>query len=135
MIWEATINYTTINEVGDEKKVKEQYVCDGRESFSDVEQMLWSMFGSYDNFSVATIKQSKIKEIANGRTSDDESIWQAEMKDVFHDDEGNEKETKYKIVFFSKTYESANTFIIEYAKQGYNLSLISLKQTKIEDVI
>ena len=57
------------------------------------------------------------------------------MMDVFHDDEGNEKPLKYKILFFSKTYESANAFITEYSKQGYDMSLVSLKLTKFVDVI
>ena len=100
-----------------------------------VESELHKEFKGYKDFDVVAIKRSNIKEIANQRTNNDDVIWQAELQDIFHDDEGNEKLLKYKILFFSKTYESANTFITEYAKQGYQMSLVSLKLTKFIDVI
>ena len=103
--------------------------------FTQVESKLYEKFEGYKDFDVVAIKRSNIKEIANQRTNNDDVIWQAELQDIFHDDEGNEKLLKYKILFFSKTYESANTFITEYAKQGYDMSLVSLKLTKFMDVI
>lgn len=33
------------------------------------------------------------------------------------------------------TYESANAFITDYAKQGYDMKLVSLKLTKFAEVI
>lgn len=134
-MWEATINYVKIDETGTDRNVKEQYVCENNESFSDVEEMLWQMFGTFTGFEVSAIKRSKIKEVANSSNSDEDLIWMAEMQDVFHDDEGNEKYTKYRIVFYAKTYEGANAFIQEYSKQGYDMSLVSLKLTKFDGVL
>lgn len=131
MIYEATISYK--NEKGNTEK--ESYVLNDKESWSDVEATFYLLFDGYKELDVESIKRSKIKEIANSRESESDLLWMAEMMDVFHDDEGNEKTLKYKILFFSKTYESANAFITEYSKQGYDMSLVSLKLTKFADVL
>lgn len=135
MIYEATITFTKPDDKGDEKTFKESYILENQNLFTQVESKLYEEFEGYKDFDVVAIKRSNIKEIANQRTSNDDVVWQAEVQDICHDDEGNEKFLKYKILFFSKTYESANTFITEYAKQGYDMSLVSLKLTKFIDVI
>lgn len=131
MIYEATISYK--NEKGNTEK--ESYVLNDKESWSDVEATFFLSFNGYKELDVESIKRSKIKEIANSRESEGDLLWMAELTDVFHDDEDNEKTLKYKILFFSKSYESANAFITEYSKQGYDMSLVSLKLTKFVDVI
>jgi hypothetical protein len=135
MIYEATITFTKPDDKGDEKTFKDSYILENQDLFTQVESKLYEEFEGYKDFDVVAIKRSNIKEIANQRTSNDDVVWQAEVQDIFHDDEGNEKLLKYKILFFSKTYESANTFITEYAKQGYDMSLVSLKLTKFIDVL
>jgi len=135
MIYEATVTYRGKNEKNREKGIKESVLCENYETFSEVENELRDKYSHCEDIDVVAIKRSNILEIANQRTSDDDVIWQAEVQDIFRDDEGNEKLLKYKILFFSKTYESANTFITEYAKQGYDMSLVSLKLTKFIDVI
>lgn len=135
MLYEGTISHEVIGDNGLTKTVKEKYILEEGDFFANAEHKLFEEFQGYNNLDVIAIKRSNIKEIANQRTSDDDVIWQAEVQDIFHDDEGNEKLLKYKILFFSKTYESANTFITEYAKQGYDMSLVSLKLTKFIDVL
>lgn len=131
MIYEATISYK--NEKWNTEK--ESYVLNDKESWSDVEATFFLSFNGYKELDVESIKRSKIKEIANSRESEGDLLWMAELTDVFHDDEDNEKTLKYKILFFSKSYESANVFITEYSKQGYDMSLVSLKLAKFADVI
>lgn len=131
MIYEATVSYKT----EDDKVVKDYYVIENSVSFSDAEETIHTEFEGYKELDVESIRRSKIKEIANSRESEGDFLWMAEMMDVFHDDEGNEKTLKYKILFFSKTYDSANSFISEYSKQGYDMSLVSLKLTKFSDVL
>lgn len=137
MIYEGTIQYTGVDNKGNQKNFKEQYVVNNRVSFADAEVELYVEMQErgLSDCDVIALKRSKIKEIANQRTNVDDLLWMAEMQDVFHDDEENEKYIKYKVLFYSKTYESANLFITEYAKQGYDLSLVSLKLTKFVDVI
>ena len=136
MIYEVTINYTKFDEEKQtEKSVKENFIVNEAESFSDAEQQANTYCKAFKEVDVTAIKQSKIKEIANERSDTDDYIWLAEMQDVFIDDAGNKKPIKYRVAFFSTTYESANAFITDYAKQGYEMSLVSLKLTKFAEVI
>lgn len=134
-MFETTIKYVAQDDKGNDRSKKENFICENYESFSEVESTLYEDFGTFADFSVEAIKRSKIKEVANERSSKDDMIWMAELQDTFLEDNGNETQLKYKIVFYSKTYETANAFITEYARQGYNMSLISLKLTNFSDVI
>lgn len=135
MIYEATIQYETTSDKGNSRIVKESFILNNEELFAVVENTMYENFSSHKDLDVISIKRSKVKEIANSRQSEDDLIWCAEVKDVFMTDEGEKKDTKYKIAFFSKTFDSANAFISNYIRQGYNLSLVSLKETKFKDVI
>lgn len=136
MIYEAQITYQTTNEKGLEVTKKENYVVPDAERFEQVEKWLFNRFQlTHDCLDVVAVKRSKIMEVANDRTSDDDLIWCAELQDVFHDDDGSEKTTKYKILLFAKTFDSAKAFISEYAKCGYSMELVSLKMTKFVGVL
>ena len=135
MIYEATIQFVTIDNKGNDKTMKESYVIENAELFSEVENKMLEDYAGLTALDVIAIKRSSVKEIANTRQYNDDVIWEATMQSVFHDDEGNEKYTKYKVLFYSKNSASANAFIEEYMKQGYDLELIGLKLTKFIDVI
>ncbi len=134
MIYEASVQYTGRDNDGNDVTVREKYVLEDEPSFSSVEERLYKIFLDKD-FDVTAIKRSKIKEIANRRVGQEDLMWIAEVQDVFHDDAGNEKYMKYKILFYSRTFDTAKTFITEYIKQGYDMILISLKLTNFIDVL
>lgn len=135
MIYEATISYVGINDKGSEVTIKDSYILQDKESFSDVEETLYSEFGQmYSDFDVQAIKRSRIKEVANSRVNDDK-IYLATISDTFVDDNSNEKEIKYIVALFAKDFDNAKAFISEYLKQGYGMQLKSLKETKFIDVI
>jgi hypothetical protein len=131
MLYEVQISYTTL----DDKAVKEQYLIEAQEFFANAEHEMYKRFNANDNLDVTKIKRSNIKEVANQRNQPTDKVWIAQMQDVFVDDDGEEKPIKYKVAFFSDTYDNANAFIIEYAKQGYQMSLISLTLSKFNDII
>ena len=133
MIYESTITYTD----GEGKSKRESYVLNAMSTFTEVEAKLNEEFGTYyREFDVTAIKRSKIAEIANTRTSDDEGLWVAELMYTFYDDTTDtEKPVKYKILFYSETFDSAKTFISNFSQQGYDMSLVSLKLTNFKDVI
>lgn len=135
MFWETTITYTTTNDEGKEKSVKMQFVCENQETFGEVETLMHKEFGSEDNFDVAAIKKSKIMEIINNREDTEDLIWLAQLQDVFHTDEGEEKYTQYKVIVFAKTFDAAKARMTEYMKQGFDMTLVSLKLTKFEEVL
>ena len=137
MIYEVQITYVTVDNKGNDKNVKNNLVVQNAVSFADAEEAGYE-YGQGLNLNevdVVGVKRSKIKEILNTCQHDDDLIWQAELMDVFHDDEGNEKEIKYKTILFAQSFDSAKAFISEYMRQGYDMSLVSLKLTKFTTVI
>lgn len=136
MIYETQIAYVTIDNRGNDKNVKENIVVLNATSFTEAEETGYKYGDGLTDIDVVSIKRSKIKEVLNERSNDSDLIWQAELMDVFHDDEGNEKEIKYKTILFAQSFDSAKAFISEYMRQGYdNMSLVSLKLTKFTTVI
>lgn len=136
MIYEATTTHIIIDDKGNDKIKKERFIIDNMETFSDVEAMLFGEYGTLREFDVPAIKRSNIKEIANKRQSDEDKIYIAEIEDVFTTDTGEEKPIKYKIAFFSSSnFDDALYFITEFLKQGFDMSLISLKQSNFIDIL
>lgn len=136
MLYEAKVSYKTLNDEGREVLKKEQYVVENCECFAQVEEKMYEAF-NYDNFKetdVTDIKRSRIKELANGRGSDNEKLFMAEVQDTFTTDDGTEKKMKYKIIFFSKDIDTAMSYVTQYIKQGYDMLLVTLKETKFIDV-
>lgn len=137
MLHEVKVSYKKRGDDGNDVIRKESYVVENCDTFSQVEERLFTEFDySYiDDFDVTDIKRSRIKEIANQRESADDRLFMAELQDTFITDDGAEKEIKYKILFFSTNIDSAMSYINRYIEQGYDMTLISLKKTKFIDVL
>lgn len=134
MIWEFTISYHSIDN-GKEKVKKEKFVFDKCESFGEVEQKAIDLFDHLSEMEVVAIKQSKVKEIVNYKKYQDEKIFDATLRDVFVDDDGNEKYINYHILLCAKTFDNAKDLVSQYLKQGYDLTLITLKETPFVDIL
>lgn len=134
-MYEIQISYVTVDPRGNDRNTKENLILEHAESFADAEQIGYDYGSCYTGLDVVAIKRSKIKEIANERTSDDEKIFLATLVDVFLNEDGSEKEMKYTIAFFSKNMATANVYINEYAKQGYNMSITKIVESKYDDVL
>ena len=135
MIYETKCSFIKVDDNGNDKVVKERYIVEEAESFGDAEKQTYDFCDGETDLDVIDVKRSKIKEILNKRNSADDAIWIAELQDVFTNDDGEEKYIVYKVAFFAKTFDSAMAYITEYMKQGYNLELVSIKKSKIADVI
>lgn len=135
-MYELQINYVTVDNKGNDRNVKENLVLLNATSFADAEEIGYKYGDGLTDIDVVSIKRSKIKEVLNERSNETDLIWQAELMDVFHDEEGNEKEIKYKTILFAQSFDSAKAFVTEYMRQGYDdMSLVSLKLTKFNEVI
>lgn len=134
-MYEIQITFVKVDSKGNDRNVKENLILEHAESFADAEQIGYDYGSGYTGLDVVAIKRSKIKEIANERTSDDEKIFLATLVDVFLNEDGTEKEMKYTIAFFSKNMATANVYINEYAKQGYNMSITKIVESKYDDVL
>lgn len=135
MIFEVTIKYVTQNKKGDDVNVKEKYIISNAASFGDAENIITQEFGCYAGFEVVAIKISTLKEIANSRDTGEEKVFIATVTDIFTTDEGEERETTYKVAFFSKDMSGAYSFAREYFSQGYNLSIDGIKKSNFIDII
>ena len=138
MIYEATIQYTVIDRNGNDRQVKEQYVLDDWDLFAEAEAAMYNASQSFGirECDVVAIKRSNVKEIIKKKTTDGESVWCAEVMETMVDDNGVDKEMRYKWLFYSMTFDSANQYVRQYMQQGYeNMELVGLKRTRIKEII
>ena len=133
-MYEIKITYLA-EKNGKEKIVKENLILEHAESFSDAEEIGYEYASGLKAVDVTDIKRSRIKEVLNARQSQEDLIWQAELLDVFHDEDDKETQLKYKVVLFAPTFDRAKSFIVEYMKQGYDMTLISIQLTNFLDVL
>lgn len=137
MIYEGTIKYETITANGNTKTVREHYLIENVDTFSQAEIALITHANSLNiqDVDVVSLKRSKIKEIANHGSKLKTPMFVATLTDVFTDDNGNEKEMNYDIAFFAPNIQEAHNFIIYYTEQGYCMEMRGIKQAKFIDVI
>lgn len=135
MIYEGQVQYLSTNEEGKETNKKESLIINEAISFADAEKQLYEAFEGFTNLDVIALKRSKIKEVANGRQYDDDKVFVGTLVDTFLNEDGSETELKYSVAFFSKNMDTAHAYINEYVKQGYDMSVVSLKLTKFIDVL
>ena len=131
MIWETQVAYTIIDKKGNDRQVKEKYLVEYGDTFTEVEDKLICKLGC----EVQAIKQSKAKEILSYKKDVEENIWLCELQDVFHSDEGEEKYIKYKVFLCAKTFDEAKARLGEYIKQGYDMDIVNIKLTNFEDIL
>ena len=135
MIYEATVTFIVTDENGKDKNCKESVILENSDTFTEVEGRMYDLYDGNTGLDVIAIKRSQLKEIANSREDDNDSIFIAEVCDIFTDDKGKEKKISYSIAFFSANIDKAKTFIDEYIKQGYDMKLRALEETNFVDVI
>lgn len=134
-MYEGTITFIQVDDKGIDRNWKESYVLENAISFSDAEDKLLDYGEGLTEIDVVSIKRSKVKEIINTRKSGEEMIFAAELQDVFLNEDGTEKEIKYKVLLFAKTFDEAKAIMSEYIKQGYSMEIVGIKKTKFEDVL
>lgn len=135
MIYEATITYITRDNNGNDKQVKNIFIVDNAETFAQVEELMYREFQNLTDIDVIAIKRSNINEIINKCSNADEKIWLADIVQMFVDENGVEKEMRYKFAFFSLNTDTAFQYVKEYLKQGYtDMELVGLKKTRFQDI-
>lgn len=135
MFYESVSKRTIIDQKsGNDKDINERFIVKNCELCAECEQKILEYWnGECD---VVSVKQSKIREFINERNSEEQSIFLATIEDVYIDDDGEEKTTKYIVGLFSVSVEESTKMVVDYMKQGLsNLRLTSIKKTKIVDVL
>lgn len=114
------------------KETVEQFVTDC-DLFSEAEARGFGLYkGACD---VTGIVRSAVREIVNP-TVEGKSYWRATIVDVFVEDDGTEKETKYKVLVAADDMQEATRLVNDYMRQGLEtMRLDGIVKTKILEVI
>lgn len=131
MYFETSIKRTDKDK---DKEVTEKFIVSGAMLFSEVEATMLTEYSNECN--VIAIKQSKIKDIVNSRTSEDDDIYYATLESFYMSESGEEKSSKNDVALFAKDMTDAKAKLDSYMKQGLSdMAIIKIVQTKFLDVI
>lgn len=134
MFYEVISKRIIIDAKGNDKEIAEKFIIDNCEFCQEAEKAMLLEYNGENR--CTSIKESNLREFVNKRQDDDQAIFLATLEDVFVTDDGDEKATRYVVGLFANTVEEATKIMIEYMKQGLNnLSLVSIKKTKIVDLL
>lgn len=115
-----------------EKEVTEQYITDC-ELFSEAEAKGLGLYNGCCD--VIAISRSAVREVVNPAVTD-KTYFRATIVDVFTNDDGTEKETKYKVLVAADTVAEATSLVNEYMRQGLqDMRLDGVVKTKILEIV
>ena len=131
MFYEIKLKVEKENSKGEMKEVIEHFITDVG-LFAEAEAKGLEQYVDCD---VISITRSKVVEIVNEK-EEDKPFYKATLIDIFIDDNGNEKETKYYNLVCAKDITEANRLMQEHMRQGLNdMRLDAIQKTKIIDLI
>lgn len=131
MFYEIKLKVEKENSKGEMKEVVEHFITDVG-LFAEAEAKGLEQYVDCD---VISITHSKVVEIVNEK-EEDKPFYKATLIDIFIDDNGNEKETKYYNLVCAKDITEANRLMQEHMRQGLeDMRLDAIQKTKIIDLI
>lgn len=131
MFYEIKLKVEKENSKGEMKEVIEHFITDVG-LFAEAEAKGLEQYVDCD---VISITHSKVVEIVNEK-EEDKPFYKATLIDIFIDDNGNEKETKYYTLVCAKDITEANRLMQEHMRQGLkDMRLDGIVKTKIMDLI
>lgn len=107
-----------------------------KEFFSEAEYLLTSLLtteqsqGVVENFEIQSLRISPIKEVAiqfNGEYS-----FLATLKDTWLDDDGTEKQLKYKVLLWADSPAQALSNTLQLSREGYDMQIEGIRQVDYE---
>lgn len=131
MLIELKVKTKRTDSTGKTRKKTETYLIN-KDFFAEAEyaitEMLTAETNSHllDEFEILSLKISQLKEIATQYQGENPFI--ISLKDVFHEDDGTEKYTKYKVLLWADSLTEANSRAHELSMQGYDMLIESIKQ-------
>lgn len=135
MFYEVTSKRTVMDAKGNDKLIAEKYLVENIEFFAEAEQKILTYFNNENE--VPAIKQHKLKEFVNKRTTETQTIFFATLESIFVDElTGEDKATKYVVGLFAENIDDAYVITNKYMSQGLeDLVLVGIKKTKIVELI
>ena len=130
MLIEVRVKVTRIIDAKKRKKL-ETYILN-KDFFSEAEYKVTEILNTQhdertvDSFEIQSLKLSTIKEIAD--QYEGQYSFLATLKDIYHDDNGNEKSMRYKVLLWADDLTSATHNARELQRQGYDMQIEGLKE-------
>lgn len=119
------------------RKRTETYLID-KELYAEAEYAVMSSLaneqelGTVDSSEIISLRQSPIKEICENTMPGSAFTFIATLRDIFHDDNGNEKSMRYKVLLWANDLSQANQRAQQLARQGYDMQIEGIKQVEYE---
>ena len=119
------------------RKRTETYLID-KELYAEAEYAVMSSLaneqelGTVDSSEIVSLRQSPVKEICEDTMPGSAFTFIATLKDIFHDDNGNEKSMRYKVLLWANDLSQANQRAQQLARQGYDMQIEGIKQVEYE---
>lgn len=113
------------------KKKLETYIID-KEIFAEAEYAVMKLLNdaindsTVESFEITSLRLSVVKEIIT--QYEGESSFIATLRDTMLQDDGSEKQIKYKVLLWANNISEAITHTREIAQQGYDMQIDSLKE-------
>lgn len=120
---------------GKTRKRTETYILN-KEVFAQAEYQVMSSLseeqsqGTVECSEILSLRQSPIKEIATQFSGNFTFI--ATLRDIWLDDDGTEKQLKYKVLLWADDLTNANNYVHQLAREGYNMQIEGIKQVDYE---
>ena len=118
---------------GKTRKRTETFLLD-KELFAEAEYAVMTSLtqeqeaGTVDSSEIVSLRQSPIKEICEDTMPGSAFSFIATLRDIFHDDDGNEKSLRYKVLLWANDLSQANQRAQQLVHQGYDMQIEGLKQ-------
>lgn len=133
MYYEVTLKVTKQDNKGKDKEVKENFLVENAELWSEVEQRGLELYNSEAD--IVAMKRSSVIEVVNEK-KEDTPIFKAKLISTYVDEKGKEKEKSWVVALFAADMNEANKKMQEYIKQGMeDLTLREIKQTNLLEII
>ena len=133
MYYEVTLKVTKQDNKGKDKEVKESFLVENAELWSEVEQRGLELYNSEAD--IVAMKRSSVIEVVNEK-KEDTPIFKAKRISTYVDEKGKEKEKSWVVALFAADMNEANKKMQEYIKQGMeDLTLREIKQTNLLEII
>lgn len=132
MLIEIKVKTTRIIDEKTRKKT-ETYLLD-KQFFTEAEYAVMSLLDTeinshlLESYEIQSLRISPIKEVATQYEGDNTFI--ATLKDIFIDDNGNEKPLRYKVLLWAASLAEAHTRTQEIAQQGYDMHVEGIKEVE-----
>lgn len=133
MYYEVTLKVTKQDNKGNDKEVKENFLVENAELWSEVENRALELYNGEAD--IVAMKRSSVIEVVNEK-KEDTPIFKAKLISTYVDEKGKEKEKSWVVALFAADMNEANKKMQEYIKQGMeDLTLREIKQTNLLEII